>query len=121
MGMQYKEDPEHKLIELVVDGKVTRQEFGNITKKMEAFITKHDRIKVLEDVRKFTGLDPSVIWEGIKFDFYHLKDVSHCAVVSDMGWVGPFARAAGVFISCEIRTFHRDKIEDAREWLKEKE
>ncbi|MEN8236878.1 MAG: STAS/SEC14 domain-containing protein [Pseudomonadota bacterium] len=120
MATQYKEDPEHKLVELVVDGKVTKEDFDHIATQMEAFIASHGKIKVLEDIRKFSGFELPVLWDGIKFDIQHLKDISHCAVVSDMGWVGPFSKAFGVFISCKIRTFPHDKIEEARQWLLEK-
>ncbi len=119
MATQYKEYPNYKLVELIVDGKVTQEDFDRISGQMETFIATHGKIKILEDIRKFSGFDPSVFWDGLKFDIKHLKDISHCAVVSDMGWIGPFAKAFGTLITCKIRTFPREQIEEARQWLKE--
>ncbi|MCC6599019.1 MAG: STAS/SEC14 domain-containing protein [Alphaproteobacteria bacterium] len=118
MTTTYKEIPEEKTIELIVEGMVTKEDFERISGKIEIFIATHGRIKILEDIRKFTGFDPSILWEGMKFDIKHMKNFSHCAVISDMGWVGPFAKMAGAFISCEVRTFAQDEIEQARQWLK---
>lgn len=117
MTVKYKEYPEQRLVELVVDGKVTQEDFNLIAGQMESFIKMHGKIKLLEEIRKFEGFDPSVLWDGIIFDMKYLKNFSHCAVLTDMGWVGPFSKAAGAFISCKVRTFPLDKKDDAKAWL----
>lgn len=120
MTTEYKEYPEDSLVELIVDGKVTQEDFNRIAGQMEVFITAHGKIKLLEEIRNFEGFDPSMLWDGIKFDMKYLKNFSHCAVLTDMGWVGPFSKAAGAFISCKVRTFPLDKKDDAIEWLNNK-
>ena len=120
MTTTYKEDPEHKIAELVVDGKVTHEDFNNIAIQLENFIEKHGQIKLLEKIRTLEGFDASMMWEGIKFDIKnlkHIRHISHCAVVSDIGWLSPISKAAGAFISCKIRTFTLDQIDEARAWL----
>ena len=120
MTTTYTEDPEHKIAELVVDGKVTHEDFNNIARQLESFIEKHGRIKLIEEIRTLEGIDVSMMWEGVKFDIKnlkHIRHISHCAVVSDIGWLSPISKAAGVFISCKIRTFTLDQIDEARAWL----
>jgi len=120
MTTTYTEDPEHKIAELVVDGKVTHEDFNNIAIQLENFIEKHGRIKLLEVIRTLEGIEASMVWEGIKFDIKnlkHIRHISHCAVVSDIGWLSPISKAAGALISCKIRTFTLDQIDEAREWL----
>ena len=120
MTTTYTEDPEHKIAELVVDGKVTHEDFNNIARQLESFIEKHGRIKLIEEIRKLEGIDASMVWEGIKFDIKnlkHIRHISHCAVVSDIGWLSPISKAAGAFISCKIRTFSLDQTDEARSWL----
>jgi len=120
MTTTYKEYPEHKIAELVVDGKVTHEDFNNIAIQLENFIEKHGQIKLLEKIRTLEGFDASMMWEGIKFDIKnlkHIRNISHCAVVSDIGWLSPISKAAGAFISCKIRTFTLDQIDEARAWL----
>ena len=120
MTTTYKEDPVHKIAELVVDGKVRHEDFNNIAVQLENFIEKQGRIKLLEEIRTLESIDASMVWEGIKFDIKnlkHIRHISHCAVVSDIGWLSPISKAAGAFISCKIRTFTLDQIDEARAWL----
>ena len=120
MTTTYKEDPVHIIAQLVVDGKVRHEDFNNIAVQLENFIEKQGRIKLLEEIRTLEGIDASMVWEGIKFDIKnlkHIRHISHCAVVSDIGWLSPISKAAGAFISCKIRTFTLDQIDEARAWL----
>lgn len=120
MTTTYREYPEHKIAELVIDGKVTHEEFNNIAIQLEGFIEKQGDIKLLEEIRTLKGFDASMVWEGIKFDIKnlkHIRHISHCAIVSDIGWLSPISKAAGAFISCKIRTFTLDQINEARAWL----
>jgi len=116
---EYNEDPDTGIAEIVVDGKITKEDFEHVSERMKTFIANQGQIKFLEEISNFKGFDPSVVTQGIRFDIEHLKDISHCAVVTDMGWIGPFARAAGVFISCEIRVFGSGEKDQAQAWLRE--
>ncbi len=113
----YKEDRAKGIVEIVVDGKLTQDEYTRCLQPLEAMIALHGKIKILEEIRGFSGVEPSALWEGIKFDFHHLKDISHCAVVSDKGWVGPIAKASGAFLACKVRVFPLAELEQARQWL----
>lgn len=118
MTVTYNEIPEEKTIALYVSGKVTKEDFNEIAPKIESFIQKHNTIKLLEVVSDLKGFEPSMIWSGIQFDLKHLKNISHCAVVSDMSWMTPFAKAAEAFTSTKLRMFDLNQVEDARTWLK---
>lgn len=117
MTTQYKEHPEIKTVEIIVNGKVTKDEFDEIAPKMEAFIEKHGKIKIIEIIEEFSGFDLSVLGDGILFDMKHLKDFSHCAVVCKDGWIGPFTRTIAPFFSVDIRTFAPHEEDVARMWL----
>ena len=75
MSTTQKEDPANKTVEIVVNGKVTKDDYNRIAGQLESFISTHGRIKVLEVIRDFKGIDPAVIVEGIKFDIKHLNTV----------------------------------------------
>lgn len=118
MSVDYIEHPDDRTIEIVVDGKVTEAVFDAIAPQMEAFIAAHGRVKLLEIIRELDGFELSMLGKGIKFDIQHLKSFSHCAVVSDKGWIGPLARAMSPFFDIEIRTFPPDEEAAARAWLR---
>ena len=101
-----RELPEKKTVELLIDGEVTNDDFHSILKSLGDFIEEHQNVKILEIVENFEGFNPSMLWEGIKFDTKHIKNVSHCAIVSDIGWLSPISKAAGSFTNTKVRTFH---------------
>ncbi|MDG5498728.1 STAS/SEC14 domain-containing protein [Marinobacter sp. BGYM27] len=117
MTAQYIEHPDIKTVEIVVDGKFTADDLNTMVPKMKAFIEQHGKVKVLEIVRDFGGFDFAALKDGIKFDMEHLKDYSHCAVVSDSGWVGPVARVMSKFLDLEVRVFKASEEPDARAWI----
>lgn len=117
MATEYVEYPEQKTVEIRVEGRVSAEDFEQIAGHMEAFIQQHGKVKLIEVVRDFDGFDLSILKDAIRFDRKHLKDFTHCAVVSDSGWIGPFARFMSRFLDMELRVFRMDEVEKAREWL----
>lgn len=117
MTVQYFEDPEEGYVELTVSGRVTREDYDAVIDRMQRFIDEYGRMKLIEVIESLEGFDPSVIWPGIKFDFKNLRHISHVAVVSDIGWIGPMSKAAGALISTKLRTYDRDELEAARAWI----
>ncbi|MCF6316464.1 MAG: STAS/SEC14 domain-containing protein [Marinosulfonomonas sp.] len=120
MTLSYIEYPDTKTVEIHVDGKVAREEFDSTLAKMDLFIQNNGTIKLLESVTTFkVGMDMHMLWEGMKFDLKNIRHISHCAVVSDIGWISPMSKAAGAFMSTKLRTFNMDEIDAARAWLKD--
>lgn len=119
MATEYVEYPEDRTVELRVEGRVSAEDFENIAGRMEAFIRQHGKVKIIEVVHDFDGFDMSILRDAIDFDREHLKDFTHCAVVSDSGWIGPFARLMSQFLDMELRVFRMEELERAREWLRE--
>lgn len=118
MTLLYKEYPDTRTMEIHVDGKVSHAEFDATISAMDAFIQTHGTVKLLETVVSVkVGMDVSMFWEGLKFDMKNIRHISHCAVVSDIGWISPMSKAAGAFVSTKLRTFNLDEIGAARAWL----
>ncbi|MBI6629652.1 SpoIIAA family protein [Pontibaca salina] len=121
MPLTYREDDTHKLVELEVHGKITKADYDEVIPKVQAFIDQHGTIRLLEVVEDFSGFEISVLWPGIKFDIQNLKHISHVAVVSDTGWIGALAKAAGSFMSTKLRTFDLSELAEARAWIRKPE
>ncbi len=120
MTLSYIEYPDTKTVEIHVDGKVTREEFNTVIANMGRFIQNYGEVKLLESIATFkVGMDMHMLWEGMKFDLKNIRHISHCAVVSDIGWISPMSKAAGAFMSTRLRTFNMDEIDAARAWLKD--
>jgi len=119
--IEISEQPKSDVIELRIGKDVSKEEFKTVLEELEEMFADRDEIRILEDVQQIPSFDPSMIWEDLKFTLKHMDDISHCAVVSDLGWVGPYARIAGALSQCQIRVFPSDQKEKARTWLNEAE
>ena len=118
MTLSYTEYPEDQVVEVRLDGRVTRVDYDGCIDKLQDFIDAHGTIKMVEIIDSFTGFDPSTIWEGLKFDFRNIKHISHVAVVSDIGWISPASKAAGALVSTQLRTFDMAHLDAARDWVR---
>lgn len=119
MSCIYTEDPELPVAELRVLGRVTQHDMDEILPKMEAFIARHGKVRIVEVIEKFEGFDPTTMLDGIKFDINHLCDVTHAAVVSDIGWIGMLTRATAMIMPVTVRMFPMSELEAARAWARD--
>jgi hypothetical protein len=116
--IEYREDAGTNLVEIVVNGRVSKAEFDDVAARLEAAIARHGKLRVLEVVRSFGGIDPAAFWADLKFALRHLNDFSRCAVVGDKGWIETLTRGADKLIACELRHFPPARIDAARAWLR---
>jgi hypothetical protein len=84
-------------------------------------IERHGTVKVLEILRNMGWIDPSIWWKDTVWGLTHIRDFGRCAVVTDKGWVGPFAKAIGALMPAEVRVFPLDQVDAARGWLRDGE
>lgn len=119
MSVQMHLDPARQLAELRVDGAVTRADFDSIAPQFEAFVMAQGKVRLLEVIVSLGGFDPSLLWEGMKLDIKVIPHITHCAVVSDIGWLSPVSKAAGALVATRLRTFPLAEEEAARAWLLE--
>lgn len=117
MPVTYKENIATKTIELVVNGKVTQQDWDDVAPKFEKFLDAQGTIRLIEIIESLKGFDPILIWEGIKMDIKAIPRISHCAIVSDIGWISPISKAAGAFMPMQLRTFEMAQVDAARAWI----
>ncbi len=119
MACIYTEDDTDPIVELRIVGRVTQHDMDEILPKLEAFIARHGTIRLVEIIEKFDGFDPTTVLDGLKFDLNHLTDVTHAAVVSDIGWIGVMTRAASMVMPISLRVFTMDELQEARDWARD--
>ncbi len=117
--IELHEVPGTNVLELSIDGRIGAAEFDDLIARMEAAITRHGKIRVLELVRSLGGIPPSKWWEDVKFGFKHMRDIERAAIVADPKWIEVFANLMNPFFSAEVRYFKTNKIDEARQWLAE--
>lgn len=115
--LKVKEIPETNIMELTVDGMVTEEDFSVVTAILENKIGKHGKLRLLEDIRSFSGMPISLWWKDLKFSLGHMNDFERAAIVSDRGWARVMGKVMKPFAAGEIRCFERKELRKARSWL----
>lgn len=115
--LDYREDAVTGVAEITVAGHVTTEEFDRVAAKLDALIATHGKVRVLEMIENFEGMDATAFWHDLKFSLRHLNDFSRCAVVSDVRWIDLWSQLIGPFITCEVKHFEPAQHDEARAWL----
>jgi len=112
-------DPAAGVIEITVDGDISRADFEAAVQAIETLVARHGRVNAVEVIRRIGTMPPSLWWRDLSYSVSHLDKFGRCAVVTDKGWIGPLARFFAAFTHVEIRTFPPDELEAARLWARE--
>jgi len=115
--LTYERKPKSDYGEIVVDGKISDEEMNAVIEKMKADLDKGGKLKLLEDIREFKGMEPAAFFKDPRFGLAMMKGVSHVALVTDASWLRMIADTFGKVSPATIKTFDRAHIEDARTWL----
>lgn len=115
--LSYKEYDNAQAVEIVLGGRLSTEEFDAVAKRLEAFIARHGRVRVLEIVKDFEGMDAAALWHDIKFSLRHLAAFSRCAIVANPDTRHLWSALVAPFMSCEVEHFVPGEEEAARDWL----
>lgn len=115
-GMKYRSSGESNVVEIIIEGKITAADIDRIVPQVKADLAKHGKVKVLEEIRSFEGMDPMALWKDLQ-QAYMVKDITHVALVADAQWMRTIAEAVSAIFPAEIKAFERSQIEGARTWL----
>lgn len=66
---------------------------------------------------EFHGYTPGAAWEDAKVGLRSLRIFEGCAIVSDIGWIRESTRLAGFLMSCPVRVFGNQELDQAIDWL----
>ena len=115
--LTYEKKPNADYAEIVVDGKISDEEMTSAIEKMKADLDKGGKIKLLEDIRSFVGMEPAAFFKDPRFGISMMKGVSHVALVTDAQWLRMAAETFSFVSPTTIKVFERARIEEARSWL----
>ncbi|MBE9126630.1 MULTISPECIES: STAS/SEC14 domain-containing protein [unclassified Coleofasciculus] len=115
--IEYRNNSNNNIVELTVEGKITEADFDRVVAQIKADIEKHGKLRLLEEIRSFEGIDPITLWKDAQFGLNHVGDFTHAAVVADAEWVRTISAAADNILSAKVKAFERSQLEEARTWL----
>ena len=106
---------------LAVDlsGKLHKADYERFVPEVEKMIREYGKVRLLVRLSDFEGWDAAALWEDIKFDMKHFRDIEKLAIVGETKWQEGMAMFCKPFTSAKIQYFHPDKLIDAESWLEE--
>jgi SpoIIAA-like len=109
-----------KVFGMNVSGKLLHQDYERFVPMLEKLIQEHGAIRCLVEMTDLHGIELRALWDEIKFDVRHARQIERCAVVGDKAWEAWMTRLSRpIFLNAEIRFFDQSEREKAWEWIQE--
>ncbi len=67
----------------------------------------------------FHGWTASALWQDIRFDLSHFRDIEKLAMVGDKAWKRGMATFCRPFTTAKIRYFDKNQMNQALAWIEE--
>jgi hypothetical protein len=117
MAVEVHELSGGKILNVKATGKLTKQDYESFVPVFERLIAKHGKIRVLFEMHDFHGWEAGALWEDIKFDVKHFRDIERLALVGESKWEKGMAAFCKPFTSAKIRYFDSSASDEARKWV----
>ncbi len=117
MSVTLKKIDNGKIIEVQITGKLSGEDYKYFVPDLEEVVKQHGKMRILFVMHEFHGWEPRALWEDIKFDFKHHKDIERLAIVGETKWQEGMSRFCKPFTSAKIKYFDQAQLEEARAWV----
>jgi len=117
MTVEFQEQHNGKVLWIRLTGKLGKDDYETFVPEVERLIREHGKIRVLMVMEDFHGWGPGGLWEDVKFDLKHFRDIERLAMVGEKKWQEGMAAFCKPFTSAEIRYFGHDELDQARAWI----
>lgn len=108
-----------KVMEVHLNGTLTKEDYARFIPDTEKLIEEHEKIRMLVIMDDFHGWDAGGLWQDIKWDMKHFNHVERVAAVGDKKWEKWMCSFCKPFTTAKVRYFEMDELPEARAWLNE--
>ena len=108
-----------QLLHVKVTGKLTKDAYEAFAPVVDEQIKEHGKVRNLFEMHDFYGWTAGALWEDLKFDFKHWKDIERLAIVGESKWEASMAVFCKPFTAAKIQYFDHAKLDEARAWIAE--
>ncbi|MFW6154974.1 MAG: STAS/SEC14 domain-containing protein [Planctomycetota bacterium] len=119
MPAQIQEETGGAVMEVRLSGKLTRADYEHFVPEVDRRLVEHDKLRLLVIMENFHGWTAGALWDDIKFDAKHFRDIDRLAFVGETRWQQGMATFCKPFTTAKIRYFEPDDLDEARRWLHE--
>ena len=119
MTVEIRELSAGKVLEVKISGKLHKEDYEHFVPAVEKEILAQGKVRLLVEMHAFHGWDVSALWQDIKFDLKHFKDIERLALVGESKWEQGMANFCKPFTTAKIRYFDIADAAAARTWIGE--
>ncbi|MBV9509790.1 MAG: STAS/SEC14 domain-containing protein [Caulobacteraceae bacterium] len=113
----YVSEPGSPVVEIKLQGHLTNADLEAAIERLNVDIEQHGKVRVLEIIEHFTGMEPAALWTDVKLGVPLARKIARAAVVADQGWIRAFTGLGKLFTSADIKSFAPADLEEARRWI----
>lgn len=117
MSVQWKEERESNVVEVTASGQLTKEDYEQFVPIIERRISEQEKVRLLFRMRDFHGWKVTALWEDLRFDVRHFRDIERLAIVGDRAREHGMAQFCKSFTTAAIRYLEPEQEQEARAWL----
>ena len=119
MPLEFNELAEGKILVVQATGKLFKSDYEKFIPETERLIQQFGKIRVLFEMHDFHGWEMTGIWEDLKFDLKHFRDIERLAIVGEKAWEHGMTVFCRPFTTATLRYFDSSQTEDATNWIED--
>lgn len=117
MAVTVKEKNNGKVMEVEVVHKLTSDDYKQFVPEFDRLVKQHGKLRVLFQMTDFHGWEAGALWQDIKFDMTHFRDIERLAIVGEKKWEKGMSEFCKPFTSANIQYFDQSQLDQARQWI----
>ena len=117
MGVECKVREEDSIVDVTISGKLTKQDYEQFVPELENLIQKHGKMRMLCRLSDFHGWHMGAMWEDLKFDVKHFRDIDRLAIVGENKWQEWISKFSSAFTGAAMKYFSHDQADEAEAWI----
>ncbi len=106
-----------EFLHVKVSGKLTKEAYEAFAPVVDEQIQEHGKLRILFEMHDFHGWTAGALWEDLKFDFKHWKDIERLAIVGESKWEAGMGVFCKPFTTAKIRYFDHANLDEAKAWI----
>ena len=115
MSVELHEDG--KILVIKLTGKLAKEDYEQFAPEVDRLIEQHGKLRMLVQMHDFHGWTAGALWQDIKFDLKHFRQIERLALVGEKTWEHGLATFCKPFTTATIRYFDRSEAEQAETWI----
>lgn len=103
-----------------IDGVITARELPALIDRVNAFLERNEKVRMLARVKHLAGVDPAVFTQGglVSMKLAAMQKMDRYAIVGASGWLGrAIATLQPAFPGIDIQAYDADREDEAWAWL----